>query len=233
MSSGRIFSLITLWSQNHKRILQNCRRFLPWICLLLAGLACNGSLPPSPLNPDVLYQDDFSNLEGGWERIQDAEGITDYDQGGYRIQVLRQDTTYWSHPGLDLNDVTLEVSATILDGPVANLYGLMCRYQDDRNFYFFLIGKDGFFVVGKYKNGEQSFIGMDTFGFHPALQENHPIDFIQVDCIADELTLTVNETPIVTAHDNDFVSGDVGLIAGTFDKPGTDVLFDDFLVRKP
>ena len=33
--------------------------------------------------------------------------------------------------------------------------------------------------------------------------------------------------------DTTFASGEVGLIAGTFDTPGTDVLFDDFTVYQP
>ncbi len=172
-------------------------------------------------------------LGAEWSRLRDVSGITDYDQNGYRIQVLQPNTQFWSHPGLNVEDVRIEVEAQTLGGPDENLLGVLCRYQDEQNFYFFLIGNDGFFVIGKYKNGEQSFIGMETFGFHPALQENPPVKHIQADCIADTLTLFVNETQIVTVQDRDFVSGDVGMIAGTFEVPGTDVLFDNFVVRKP
>jgi hypothetical protein len=33
--------------------------------------------------------------------------------------------------------------------------------------------------------------------------------------------------------DSDFASGDVGLLAGTYDEVGTDIHFDNFVVRKP
>jgi hypothetical protein len=33
--------------------------------------------------------------------------------------------------------------------------------------------------------------------------------------------------------DTSFTSGDVGLIAGTYEEAGTDVLFDNFVVTKP
>jgi len=203
------------------------------VSLVVIGCVSCSVLPAPAWEQDVLFQDDFSTPTGGWSRLRDASGITDYDQGGYRIQVLQPDTEFWSHPGLQVDDVTIEVEARILAGPDENLLGVICRYQDEQNFYFFLIGNDGFFVIGKYKNGEQSFIGMETFGFHPALQENRATDLIRADCIANTLTLSVNETQIATVQDDDFSSGDIGLIAGTFDEPGTDVLFDNFVVRKP
>lgn len=207
-------------------------RIFPGMCMWLLVAGCS-LVPPPAWKEGVLFQDDFSVLGGKWSRVRDATGITDYDQGGYRIQVLQPDAQFWSHPGLKVQDVRLEVEARTLGGPEENLYGLICRYQDDQNFYFFLTGDDGFFVVGKNKNGEHSFIGMDAFGYHPALQETRDVRVLRVDCIGDSLTLTVNTIPIVTVQDPDFLHGDVGLMAGTFEVPGTDVLFDNFVVQKP
>jgi len=34
-------------------------------------------------------------------------------------------------------------------------------------------------------------------------------------------------------NDDDFTSGDVGILAGSFDKPGSDIYFDNFVVYKP
>jgi len=38
---------------------------------------------------------------------------------------------------------------------------------------------------------------------------------------------------LAEAQDTDFASGDAGLLAGTFDTAGTDILFDDFVVSAP
>ncbi len=204
-----------------------------FMCLVMMNFVSCSVLSTPAWEQNILFQDDFSVLGGEWSRVRDASGITDYDQNGYRIQVLQPETQFWSHPGLDVQDVRVEVDARTLDGPAENLFGVLCRYQDEQNFYFFLIGDDGFFVVGKYKNGEQSFIGMETFGFHPVLQESHAVSHIRAECVANTLTLYVNETQIVAVEDGDFVRGDVGFMAGTFEVPGTDVLFDNFVVRKP
>jgi hypothetical protein len=207
--------------------------FLCLLVLAAASLVSCSVLPNPNWAPDVLFRDDFSVLGGEWSRLRDSSGITDYDQNGYRIQVLQPDTHFWSHPGLKVQDVRVEVEARPLGGPEENLFGVLCRYQDDKNFYYFLIGTDGFFILGKYKHGAQSFLGLDTFGFHPALQESQEVYQLRVDCVRENLTLFVNEIQIVTVQDHDFVQGDVGLIAGTLETPGTDVLFDNFVVRKP
>jgi hypothetical protein len=47
------------------------------------------------------------------------------------------------------------------------------------------------------------------------------------------LTLYANGTEILSVTDSTFDSGDVGLVAGTGDYIGTDILFDDFLVTQP
>jgi hypothetical protein len=38
---------------------------------------------------------------------------------------------------------------------------------------------------------------------------------------------------VYSVEDDTYASGDVGLIAGTFDEPGTDIRFDDFVVYRP
>jgi hypothetical protein len=210
---------------------------IPFLFLSLIGTACAFSnltdIAPQR-DPKIIFQDDFSTYDGGWDRIRDEEGITDYDQGGYRIQVLKPDTDFWSLPGLNFENVRIEVDVWRLAGPTENDFGVLCRYLDEENFYFFLVGNDGFFVVGKFKNGTQSYLGMDTFGYHQAINKGeNAVNKLRIDCVKENLTLYVNGDFIVEVQDDDFPSGDVGLIAGTFGEPGTDVLFDNFVVRDP
>jgi len=56
---------------------------------------------------------------------------------------------------------------------------------------------------------------------------------IQAICSSDELSLTVNGEEILATKDLSLNNGDVGLIAGSYSEPGTDVLFDDFVVTLP
>jgi hypothetical protein len=56
---------------------------------------------------------------------------------------------------------------------------------------------------------------------------------IRADCIQDKLSLYVNGVHLIDVIDGDLLEGNVGLIAGTWDTPGTDILFDNFLVIQP
>jgi hypothetical protein len=56
---------------------------------------------------------------------------------------------------------------------------------------------------------------------------------IRADCIGNSLTLYVNDVQVATVNDISFSEGDVGLMAGAYDVPGVDILFDNFVVYKP
>jgi hypothetical protein len=47
------------------------------------------------------------------------------------------------------------------------------------------------------------------------------------------LTLYVNGDQVYSVEDASYASGDVGLIAGTFEETGADIRFDNFTVREP
>ena len=46
-------------------------------------------------------------------------------------------------------------------------------------------------------------------------------------------TFYVNGQQVATTTDPSYTGGDVGLIAGTFDIPSTEITYDNFIVKKP
>jgi len=68
---------------------------------------------------------------------------------------------------------------------------------------------------------------------HQAVLPGNQINRIGADCIANKLTLYVNNVAVTTTSDEEFTSGDVGILAGSFDEPGSDIYFDNFVVTKP
>ncbi len=58
-------------------------------------------------------------------------------------------------------------------------------------------------------------------------------NLIRLDCVGSTLTLYVNGEFVGETVDSSIGAGDVGLYAGTFSVPGTDILFDNFVVREP
>ncbi len=181
----------------------------------------------------LLFQDDFSTPDGSWIRTSSPEGAMDYYRSAFRIWVNLSDYDFWSTPGLNFGDVRLEVDAGRLSGPDENRYGLICRYQDAWNFYFFVISSDGYYAIGKVNQGERSLLGQEMMAYNPNINLGMAPNHLRADCIDDTLAFYVNDQPAALVRDTDFASGDVGLLAGSFDQPGVDIIFDNFKVIKP
>jgi len=201
--------------------------------LLISSTACSSTLDKSVEN--VFYQDDFSNETTGWSRARTDEGITDYENGVYRIFVNMENQDFLGTPGLALqSDVRVEVDATKVAGPDDNDFGVLCRYQNNNNFYQFFVSSDGYVGILKLVDGSSQNISADQLIDHPAVNTGNSLNHIRADCVGDTLTMYVNGQQVLTAQDTTFMNGgDVGVFAGTYDIPGTDIHFDNFIVKMP
>lgn len=209
-------------------------RLLPPFFLLLLLAACTPSTNPVALvtNPgDILYQEEFDDNTTGWDRVANENGIMDYDGGGYRILVQQPDFNLWSTPEKDYRDVRLEVDVARVNGPMENRAGLMCRYQNG-DYYFFIISNDGYYAIGKFIGGQTLLLGLQAMQPSEFIQTD-AVNHLRADCIGDTLAFYVNYSEVSAVQDSDFPSGDVGVLAGAFSQPGTDVLFDHFVVIQP
>lgn len=203
--------------------------------LLFATLACGlgGEESAAPVSDRVLFSDDFSDPGSGWDRVSTDEGITDYADGIYRIWVNTDNIDVWANPGKNFTDTIIEVEATKVGGPDDNDFGIQCRYQDTQNYYFFIISSDGFYGIGITQNGNQSLLGEDQLLPSDAIKQGNVTNSIRVNCIGNTLTLFANGTQLISVQDDTFSSGDVGLLAGTYNEVGTDIHFDNFVVLEP
>ncbi len=207
-------------------------RFNLMAILLLVSLivaACSVTADPG----EVVFQDDFSRPVSGWDRYYDPTYSSDYYEGGYRIHVLEPNTDAWASPRLDLADVQIEVDATKLGGPDDNVFGVLCRYKDSRNFYFFLVSSDGYTGIGVYKDGRRRLLTDDSLLPSEAVNRGNALNHIRADCNGYQLRLLVNGILVAEAQAAEWPRGDVGLIAGTYDQAGTEILFDNFSVLQP
>jgi hypothetical protein len=51
--------------------------------------------------------------------------------------------------------------------------------------------------------------------------------------VASQFVLYANGSRVADAQDSALVQGDTGLMAGTYDTPGADILFRNFVVSSP
>jgi hypothetical protein len=66
-----------------------------------------------------------------------------------------------------------------------------------------------------------------------AILQGNATNRLRADCLDSTLALYANGVRLAEVNDADFSSGSVGLIAGTFETPGTEIMFDNLSVLKP
>lgn len=203
------------------------------ITLLAASLSACGSLMLPSEPGAVLFQDDFSRANSGWDRYRDATYAADYHEGGYRVEVFLPNTDAWSTPRLDLADVRIQVDARRAAGPDDNLYGVLCRYQDPHNYVFLVISSDGYAGVGVRRGGETLLLSGDVLLPHPAVQSGPGMNRLAAECVGERFTLYVNGELAATGQDPAWPRGDVGLLAGAYETPGVAIQFDNLSIVQP
>lgn len=211
------------------------RAFVLFFILALPLLACQlSAFPFRDQEPgEVLFQDDFSNPDSGWNRVSQQNGETDYADGMYQILVNAPDTDIWARPGLDFNDVQIEVDALKIGGDRNNRFGVICRAEEPDRFYVFIISSDGYYGIGKIRGQNYELIGMEALQPSDKINVGSAGNHLRADCVGTKLSLYVNGELLREVEDAEFASGDVGLIAGTYNIPGTDIRFDNFSVLQP
>ena len=206
------------------------------IVVLLAGcgvLPSDDGSPTSAAAGAILFQDDFSHVPSGWGTWDRKGGTVSYENGGLRILVEETNFDFWSVAGRQYEDAVIEADATRSGGPEDNDFGLICRYQDNRNFYMFIISSDGYYGIVKLKDDQHSLIGAEQLQFSDKISLSQPTHKLRAECSGDLLKFSVDGIPLIEAHDSDFKKGDIGVMAGAYAQPGVDVLFDNVMVTQP
>ena len=212
---------------------RSVHRALYWASIGVLG-AASCSFFELPTEPGaVLFQDDFSRPSSGWDRYRDETYAADYQDGAYRLHILKPNKDAWANPGLGFGDVRIEVDATKIGGPDDNIFGVLCRYQNPSNFYYLLISSDGFYGIGVFKDGRQLLLTDESLLPSPVVIRGPAINHIRADCIGRRLRLFVNGQSVAEASAAEWERGDVGLIAGNYSLAGAEILFDNFSVLQP
>ncbi len=181
----------------------------------------------------VLFYDEFSDPTSGWRTWQTDTTWIGYQNDGFRFYIADPNFDYWSVAGKRFNDVTLAVDAAVLAGPTNNDFGVICRYQDELNFYAFLISADGYGGIVRMQEGVYQVLQAEVLEYSPVIQQGYTTNHLRADCIGSKLALYVNQEKVFEVEDAAFTHGDVGLMAGSYQEAGVDVFFDNFFVIKP
>lgn len=179
----------------------------------------------------LLFSDDFTDENSGWDRTSYDGGVLGYTETGYRIAISQPNMLFWANPGQNFEDMIVEVEAQLSAGGEDNFFGVICRYQDAENFYALMVGSDGDYAIRKrLDGGALEIISGDELGNSTAILAGNEVNQIKAECMGDQLRLYANDELLAEVTDDDIAAGDVGLIAGTFEAPEAEILFTDLEV---
>lgn len=187
--------------------------------------------PEAALPPEgsIIFQDDFSSIREAWA-WEDVEGSVTHVSGELHLEVKPSEYFIWGVPSHNFTDVILEVDAMVITAAGDGDFGLICRYQDNQNFYGMEISEDGYYAVWKMINGE--YIPLVDWKYSSLINTDSSVH-LGASCVGSSLALMVNGEFLAEIQDNDLTSGDAGVVAGTWEFSPFVVGFDNFVVRSP
>ena len=211
-----------------------------WFLALSFLAACgvqSGSEPDACDGPDFLFADDFNGEQDcGWATYNRGGGAAAIENAAMQLSVSQPGQIWWTNPGRNFDDVVINAEARHASGPNNNACGLICRYQNEENFYVFLVSGDGYYAIGKYQSGSETvtYLTLDA-QFQPsdAINQGVASNEVRASCIGSQLSLEVNGVAVASVSDATFVTGDIGVAASTLQPGSLVVEFDNVLVTAP
>lgn len=213
-------------------VIRRCLLVSVFLAVIISG--CSQFYPVDPVTR-LVFQDDFTNPRSGWQVQAGPAGSMGYQESLFWIQVQPPQTnlvaalpeSYWFPP-----NVEIEVDARKAVGPDDNRFGVTCRYQDDLNYYWFAISSDGYYGIGKVKEGKVTFINRDQMPPSEAIKQKDSWNHLGAACVGSTLSLYINGVLVDQQQDGDFSNGSIGLLAGTGAEGNVIVTFDRLLVKE-
>ena len=181
----------------------------------------------------VLLEENFDNPASHWEEVNNAYEIKRYSDQGYFVLVQPSHGRTISTSGKVFSDVKFSVEAQKITGPKNTNYGLVCRYQDQQNYYGFSVGTDGYAGIYKVVQGVTQLISGDKYHVSEHINQGDGQNAIIASCINDHLSLNINGSDVLEAKDDTFSIGEVGLLMETSAEGKASGIFNHFLVVKP
>jgi rhamnogalacturonan endolyase len=147
-------------------------------------------------------------------------GLDDHqvlDYLGYNAETWTRDFTYPIIVNGDFlwEDYSVTVSLTPLSRPdVADLRGVIFRYQDGRHYYFFGFGPHDS-VILRYRDGEK---GYQQDGWHELGNVGRKVDpgrkyILSVDAVGSSITCRIDGETVFAVQDGRYRGGQIGLMA--------------------
>lgn len=186
-------------------------------------------IPPAEV--DIIYQDDFSSADPGWNLDSDESVKRAIEDGEFLMEVIDPQTDAWSTHTIAPADVVIEVEARKVSGPDMNNFGMICRYRDADNYYFLQYGSDGTYAIMRYLNGEATMLV--EWASSTAMNTGEATNLLKIECVGNTISQYANGVLLASVEDNALSSGQIALAVGTYEEGDVTVKFDNLVVSGP
>lgn len=176
-------------------------------------------------NAEPTYADRMNTANEDWFVGESGNGTYGYNGRTYTIQVTGPGTVWSTNntlSAMEVNDYVVEVETEADDDAQNTEYGLIFRYVDNANFYYFYIIGEQYALVKNVDGEFQSILPM-TAG--SALEAGANLLGVWVQ--GAQITLLINDTPVAQVTDESFATGTIGLAVGTVENASTAVSFEN------
>lgn len=179
----------------------------------------------------ILMSDDFSEDSGLWDTGSSQNGEVHIKNGELWFHIIPTQYYFWSGWNGDIfANTVISVNARVETPTGVGDFGVICRLQDGNNFYALEVSEDRYFSIWKMVNGQNT--SLNEWTYSGAIPDSASM-VITATCVGDRLALAINDLLLAEIRDDTFKSGQVGLLAGTFETGNIIVAFDNYVVRKP
>ncbi len=163
--------------------------------------------------PWISVLESFEEVSGDWTETQQSNFNLTQGDSKFVIEIFKEYFTAWSlYDDLVLDDATILTSA-VRTSEGQGAYGIVFRYQDVNNFYYFWLDDDGYFEIGKRVEGE--FIPLEGPSLSEAILRNGENNKLALIVAGDIFHAYINFETVATVIDSEFDRGQLGMMATT------------------
>lgn len=174
---------------------------------------------PAPINARILYQEDFSDPNSGWQKFSDDTREVKYDNGEYSLTVKKENWSYWcwNRGAGAFKDLIIEGDARLFSGSDLTACGLVFRGQDDiSSFYSFSVSGEGNCSFRKRLSGSWTVIKdwsqLTDWSLLAPVNTGKTVNHLKSVMKGNQIDLYVNERLLGSFIDNQFSQGYIGIL---------------------
>lgn len=188
------------------------------------------STPP----PALLLVDEFSADQGDWTTGDDEVSTIAYRDGALDFVMKTEQFLTWSNLASErFEDVRITVDVLDRSDTDQVGYAVICNYRDSANFYYAAISKDGFYIISKFDDDEETVLSSPEGEWieSRAINAGQSQYTLAVACAHGQISLTVDGVEVATVEDATFARGEIGLMGISFKEIDLEFGFDNVRVE--